>query len=357
MLQCLVSLFLLGVVVPISAFQDSSVVQLLQDLRLAYLCEHDSTLLVGYMSVFPIDLPTNETLFIATDWHPRVLSLVQIEDEEAVMYIGPDSLALVQHFIFDCDPTNRWLDLCSGSGIQALAALKSGKCLEAVCVDFNPRALKVTAFNAALNDLKVETIHGNLLTNRGRPWLSDSDSEDIPLNQLLQKRGLFGVVSANPPFLPVPPMIEARRHGLFSAGGFRGDNVLIACIRAAETVLEDRGLLALVSEFFFDENCDMGRLRSDGKSLLLTNEFPISAELYSERRADSLEEFTMWKEHLASLGIRSTSPGLLFVKKSRVVAFDHVQVPKSSSFGSIWTPSNPECISFSHTTRRKYLEG
>jgi hypothetical protein len=108
--QCLISLFLLGLCVSESDAKrccSNGIVQLLQDIGLVCNCEYNPDLLYAVVSVIPIDLPddlpkggvTCHTAYIATDWHPRVLNTIKIhEDEEAVMYIGPDSLALIEHW-------------------------------------------------------------------------------------------------------------------------------------------------------------------------------------------------------------------------------------------------------------------
>jgi hypothetical protein len=62
-----------------------------------------------------------EPLWLTTDWcppHPVALM------EPPVMYIGADSLALVQHTVRGSSKVGTVLDLCCGSGIQGLAAAR-----------------------------------------------------------------------------------------------------------------------------------------------------------------------------------------------------------------------------------------
>lgn len=354
-LQVLVSLFLLGLAVPIS-----SVPNFLLNSGLVFPCDIDSSLAIAYVSIFPFDIPGDgKTLFFMTDWHPRVLSTTRInKEEEAVMYIGPDSVALAQHFILgfhrkgDC-----WLDLCTGSGIQSIVASQLGLCQHVVCVDVNPRALRFTRFNAALNNLeesRMSLIHGDLIANNGRLGIEE---EVQPLTSLLKKiSGTYQVVTVNPPFLPVPPSIDVMRHGLFSAGGPSGEAVLKAVLLLVDDVLEENGFMAVVSEFFFGSKpFDLMSFIGRGKSLLLTNQYPISAVEYAKRRADSKQEFDLWLSHLAEQGIDSISPGLLYIQKlTNVLSWKNVHVPKSSQ-GSVWTPSNPSAVRFTRETANQYF--
>lgn len=133
-------------------------------------------------------------LIFATDWSPPGSTALT---EEPVMYIGPDSIGLVQHAPRRVTSRSRFtgaglggprvddlpifasganvadegdaqraagevgegvletvLDLCCGSGVQgiAAAALRGGDAL-VTCVDINPRAVRFARFNALLNGL------------------------------------------------------------------------------------------------------------------------------------------------------------------------------------------------------------
>ncbi|CAN0521647.1 unnamed protein product, partial [Ectocarpus sp. 8 AP-2014] len=134
-------------------------------------------------------------MVFATDWPPPGSTALT---EEPVMYIGPDSIGLVQHLPpkshrgqrempesatvvppqarsggEDAKGLDRQcvggesggqrrrhrapeeiLDLCSGSGVQGIAAavLRRGEA-SVTCVDINPRAVRFSRFNALLNGL------------------------------------------------------------------------------------------------------------------------------------------------------------------------------------------------------------
>jgi methylase of polypeptide subunit release factors len=423
--QCLVALFLLGLCIPADAAVkccSEANVQLLMDLGLVCTCEHDHNLLLAVVSITPIDLPNNVhgrddgTIYVVTDWHPRVLNTIRIagpgqsasasNTEEAVMYIGPDSLGLIEHWMLhpDLSPVDSLLDVCTGCGVQALVCLAMSKCHTAVCVDINPRALRFAAFSAGLNGFTDAMIYicGDVLKGRGRIVSNpmqmnyhdpapDADLVDLLQDVICPQR--FGMITCNPPFLPVPTTedggLEGRanaiptKHGWFSNGGALGEAVLAEVLNLARSMLDDGGFAAIVSEFFFEEdhnaesfdaNCLLKRLCSywtrnhksslgsapTCRAILLTNEYPISATSYATRRADSEEEVVAWNRHLERVNIAACSPGFLYLQKSVVASeqsdnvWTHLAIPKSSH-GSIWTPGNTFGIQCTQSATRKFF--
>jgi hypothetical protein len=259
------------------------------------------------------------------------------------------------------------------------------------------------------------------------------------------------LITANPPFLPVPPAIVQTRHGLFSAGGPSGESVLASIVHLASQLLPPtNGYLAVVSEFFLQQEEDepdmndkddgaddannnnnnphtdndtdadgtndktkptptptstaaaalLDRMKTwwgpvAGRGLLLTNQFPVSAATYAERRADSPHEERIWLEHLQDLDIAAASPGLLYIQKQQqrtttatkhnkhreckhendnkgdrdncsgdngdddnddgILELRHMKVPKSK-WGSIWTPSNPAGVEFTQSVCQQFFD-
>jgi len=356
-LSWLVALFLLGVAVPCDWIPTCF-------LQAGLVCPLDGKA-VAVVSIMPVE----NLGYVVTDWHPRVLSTVAItKQDEAVMYVGPDSLALVQHFWNQQQSRqSSVLDLCSGSGIQALAALQH--CDLVVSVDTNPRALRMCLFNAKLNRIDKKRwllIQGNLLVGSGSYYSphqarTEESSDLLTLVSNCCNGNGFDTISANPPFLPVPSSIQKSRHGLFSSGGSSGEDVLLASLDMAAKVLkQSTGQIGFVSEFFWGETIDtllerLHRAFDRNCLVLFTNEYPLDAPTYATRRANSEEEFHLWNEHLNGEGMINASPGILLGSRT-VGNAKHVGIKRSSS-GSLWTPSNIDAIKqtkSSHEQLSKY---
>jgi release factor glutamine methyltransferase len=103
-----------------------------------------------------------------------------------------DSWLLASLVHAEAGPGRRVLDLCTGSGVVALAAAESGA--EVSAVDVSRRAALTVRLNARLNGVRVDARRGDLL-----------DAVD----------GTFDLISANPPYLPADedevPTAGARR--------------------------------------------------------------------------------------------------------------------------------------------------
>jgi hypothetical protein len=177
------------------------------------------------------------------------------------------------------------------------------------------------------------------------------------------------LILSNPPFLPVPDVdaVINNRHGWFSGGGPSGEDLLERVIELSSELLSERGTLAIVSEFMNphlvcnriqDWWSRKGKETAAATGILLTNQVPIDASTYAERRAGTSDEEAIWKQHLDRVGITSVSPGLLFVRKSADngnLQLRQELVPKTTQ-GSIWTPTNQEAVDFTRTHLRQVLE-
>lgn len=103
------------------------------------------------------------------------------------VYMGDDSLALASHLM--PPQGGRCLDLCTGSGIQALVCSSHSKVV--VGVDLQKKAVEVATLNTYLNqvDHKVSIRHGNLY------------------NAVATEQ--FDFICANPPLLPAPSDLKS----------------------------------------------------------------------------------------------------------------------------------------------------
>jgi len=408
-LWCVVRMFLLGYASSrkiLLKYLGKDSVSLFEELGMAYPCELDPTLMVPYVTIFPLDCPledgTSAPLIFVTDWHPKVLLTTKVgkSSDGAVMYIGPDSLALVRHLLplslrsSSSGNGPRILDFCCGSGVQAICALISSLSSTSygVCVDINNRALQFACFNAYLNGVgkKIAAVKHDLAMN---------DLEKISiLNNFGAGKG-FDLVMANPPFVPTPENMTEKghgggidevynnisiavsgRYGLFSSGGANGEEILRPIIEKAPRLLtNDCGILAIVSEFmnpgeslcrriegwwsFGTQPLDNMIHNVTSSGVLFTNELSLDAGEYSRRRAGGdIAQVAIWETHLSKVGISKVSPGLLYIRtaltpavpkvvSANEVNVEHVVVPrmKGPSSGSLWTPHNNAAVEFTRS--------
>ncbi len=148
-------------------------------------------------------------------------------DPDATVYMGADSLTLAGHLLGP-DGTRRFrraLDLCAGSGIQAILAASFAD--EVQAVELNPQAAHVARFNALLNGVedRVTVEEGNLF-------------DAAPA-------GAYDLVVSNPPFIPVPAGVPFAMCG---AGGEDGLVVLRPLLEGLPARLAEDGLAIIYAE-------------------------------------------------------------------------------------------------------------
>jgi len=362
-LSTCIQIFLLSTCIPISICQQylgSDLIDLCMRMGILFV-EVDSEFVIPYCHITPVDC-ASKTLYFITDLHPNVLSTTTIDDRnQAVMYIGPDSIALVDHWTSLLKQSSfnsnncKIVDICTGSGIQAIAvATRSLPPLSNVtCVDLNPRALRITNLNFALNGLPSPTL---ILGDIQDATAGGSTFDEHCYRSWKDIMEQSTMILANPPFLPVPMEDTiSKRHGWFSNGGPTGEDILQRVIElSADCLTSSDGSLAIVSEFmnphstFVEKRLKKWWGARPGRSLLFVNEKAMDIETYSLNRADSQSEYETWLHHLQNKGITHVSPGLLFIRTSsssssssefKGLSHETVSIPKTEN-GSLWTPSN-----------------
>jgi hypothetical protein len=146
-------------------------------------------------------------------------------DADHVLGVTPASTSLAQ--LTTRRPVGRALDLGTGCGVQALHL--SSHAAHVVATDVNPRALAVTAFNAALNEVDVDLRDGSL-------W--DPVAGEV-----------FDVVTTNPPFVISPPSARGSRRLVYRDSGLPGDQVVEAIVRGAPAHLAEGGWCHVVANW------------------------------------------------------------------------------------------------------------
>jgi carbamoyltransferase len=165
--------------------------------------------------------PIGERYFVA-DRRFRALdpSALRLPRGDEVYPPSSDSMLLAD--VVRTEQRRSVLDLCTGSGIQAVAQAQGAEI--AIAVDVNPRAVAVARLNAQLNGaLNVEVRQGDLYGPvRGQR---------------------FDLIVANPPFVSSPYQSAPSFH----SGGPTGDRVLRRVIRGWSQHLEAGGRAFAVS--------------------------------------------------------------------------------------------------------------
>lgn len=169
-LRAVAQLLLLGDLVPTERLP-GDVMKVLPALQRSGVCTvQDGSAYLGGLSLFRV-----QGLWL----------LAQPPQVAPTLYFGDDSLALAARL--DAGP-GRCLDLCAGPGVQSLILAARGR--DVVAVEINPVAAAVCAVNVAMNGLtdRISVRCGDLYDAVGG--------------------GVFDLVCANPPLLPIPEGME-----------------------------------------------------------------------------------------------------------------------------------------------------
>lgn len=140
-------------------------------------------------------------------------------------------------------PAGAVLDLCTGSGVLAVAAARAGGRVTAV--DVSRRAIVCARLNARLNGVRIRALRGDLLA----PVAGER----------------FDAVVSNPPYLPAADD-HLPRHGAARAwqAGREGRALLDRLCDEAPEHLRPGGTLMLVQSSVSGESATLERLRRAG---------------------------------------------------------------------------------------------
>ena len=234
-------------------------------------------------------------LVIVTDRPPRTEAEVP---PDFVMSVGAATITLANATIRN-DFRGRTLDL--GCGCGTLGLLAAGHSREVLALDRNPRAVRFTEFNAALNGLaNVRALEGNLFE---------------PVADLAHG---FGLIVCNPPFIISP---ESRY--LYRDSGMRGDQICRTVVRGAPQYLAEAGFAQVlcnwahlsgedweehVSSWFDGSGCDAWVMRFE------TTDVAAYADAWV-REGKGQREFEQWMAYYRQNRIEAVSLGLITMRR------------------------------------------
>ncbi len=211
--ETLVRLFLLQAPVAIAA-AERALPGLVDQLAAEGILEHTVGEVAARLDVRPYAAGRRD-LWVVSDLTPGLDGGPNRVGADHVLGISPASTSLAQLTVRE--PVGRSLDLGTGCGVQALhLADHSGT---VVATDVNARALRITRFNAALNDV---------------------DNVDVRDGSFFEPvRGeRFDLIATNPPFVISP---ATGRRLVYRDSGLPGDQVVEHIVRTAPDHLTEGG--------------------------------------------------------------------------------------------------------------------
>ena len=161
-------------------------------------------------------------LWVVSDLTPGLDGAPTRVGPEHVLGISSASTSLAQLTVRD--EVGCALDLGTGCGVQALHL--AGHARRVVATDVNQRALRVTRFNAALNEVSLDVRDGSFFEPVGGER--------------------FDLIATNPPFV-ISPATGQRL--VYRDSGLPGDRVVEDIVRAAPDHLTDGGLCQVLANW------------------------------------------------------------------------------------------------------------
>jgi len=221
-LETLVRLFLLQTTVPLE-HAEAALPGLVERLSVEGILEHSVGEVAARLDVRPY-AADDTRLWVVSDLTPGLDGAPQRLGSDHVLGISPASTSLAQLTIRD--RVARALDLGTGCGVQALHLADHAD--RVVATDVNPRALWITRFNAALNDVaeRVDVRDGSFF------------------EPVRDER--FDLIATNPPFVISPATGERL---VYRDSGLPGDRVVEDIVRAAPAHLTEGGWCQILANW------------------------------------------------------------------------------------------------------------
>ena len=222
------------------------------------------------------------------------------QDNNPCPYIGPDSYWLARRVVNKVH--GKVLDLCTGSGIQAILSAKQAESV--VAVDIDKTALEIAKFNAILNNVddRIDFRCGNLYE------VLDSEK--------------FDYILSNPPFVPIPEEVD---FSICGDGGESGKDLINFILNGYKKYLSPGGMGIMVGQalgndlYTFLEDDIKVYCKDMKASLMLWGNAPITSlvgqtmMLAKQRNINNDLPFDVWKNRFTSKGASVLYTFTLFV--------------------------------------------
>ncbi len=218
-----------------------------------------------------------------------------------VYQIGTDSYVLAR--VTPRRPVERALDLCTGSGVHPVIAARHAQ--ESWGVDINPRALDFSRMNAWANGVG-ERCHF------------------VKSDLYREVQGQFGLITANPPFVPTP----VGKMELFRTGGASGEELTEGIVRGLVEHLAPGGTFSMFTNYpVFRDSHHLDRMAEwlggpDGWGLTVLNFLWMPRELFISLHANPHagqefydQEFDQYLKSYEAQGIEAVVAANFFVRR------------------------------------------
>ena len=258
----------------------------------------DPAALIATVMLYP-----TQGLWLASDRQP-----MQVADTDAVPqdYVFSAISDLTQRFLEAVPdaPGGRVLELCAGTGIAALRAVRHGAA-EAWATDIAPRSVHFARFNVLLNDMG-DRVH-----------VVQSDAWDALGNET------FDLVVAHPPYVP------ALSHRFdFRDGGADGERVARAIVDGLGTHLRPGGRFVMTAALSDRHGMPIAQrvrewLGTDGDAfdvaVLENGEYgPMEAYRTVTKGGKDFVDCERWLRHFDSLGVQRFALSVVEIRRDAI---------------------------------------
>lgn len=276
---------------------------------------------------------TDNFITIISDKHSyhksdRIFPINQDENSVFAQQVFQDSIK---------NSYSRVLDLCTGSGVIAMALAKAGA-NEIIATDINSRAKKFIKKNNEINNLSVKFIESNLFTSI---------------------KGKFDKITINPPFMPAPN----GTFPLHAQGGILGtENVVLPFFKNCWNHTNKGGCIQGIFHSFANDESDtildtVKKYIPSGwsykiKHVFLIKNIPI--ELYTTSFIKH-KHYKDWIHQIKKKKMKHMRFFILTIKNNGKNGLLKEEISKPRSYSLIYPPTTLNYLS-KHKTKIKLLK-